>query len=342
MGFVPSAEYFKKQVFSSDISTYKVVHEGQFAYATIHLDEGSIGVAPTTCVISPMYTVFSVDEARVAPDYLIRFLKSPRALASYPRLGRGTAERRKSISLDALGRLEVPLPPLPEQRRIAAILDEAEAPQENRERSARLMVELLAAEFHAIATRATTRVPLSEVAVIRAPLVDPRSPEVRDLVLYGSDAIETGSGVLTHAGSAAAQGAISGKYLVTDRAVIYSKIRPALNKVAIIEGPALTSADIYPLSPAKGRLRHEYLAFALRSPDFLRYAAALSSRAQMPKLNRESLFRYQIRLPSMGDQRFFSRAVHEAEGVRASCGAARRALDELFASLQHRAFRGEL
>ncbi|MFI8593269.1 restriction endonuclease subunit S [Microbacterium sp. NPDC078428] len=126
-GFVPSAQYFKKQVFSSDLSTYKVVDKGQFAYATIHLDEGSIGIAPTRCVISPMYTVFSTDESRVSAEYLIRFLKSPRALASYPRLGRGTAERRKSISLDALGRLEVPLPPLPEQRRIAAILDEADA-----------------------------------------------------------------------------------------------------------------------------------------------------------------------------------------------------------------------
>lgn len=126
-GFVPSSEYFKKQVHSTDLSTYKVVDEGQFAYATIHLDEGSIGVAPSRCVISPMYTVFSIDEARVSRDYFIRFLKSPMAMAAYPRLGRGTAERRKSISLEALGRLEVPLPPLPQQRRIAAILDEADA-----------------------------------------------------------------------------------------------------------------------------------------------------------------------------------------------------------------------
>lgn len=126
-GFVPSLEYFKKQVFSRDVQDYKLVEPGDFAYATIHLDEGSIGIAPERGLISPMYTVFKVDGSRVDPGYLIRFLKSPRALAHYPQLGKGAVHRRKAISLAALGGLPVPLPPLPEQRRIAAILDHADA-----------------------------------------------------------------------------------------------------------------------------------------------------------------------------------------------------------------------
>ncbi len=125
-GFVPSLEYFKKQVFSRDVEGYKLVEPGDFAYATIHLDEGSIGIAPERALISPMYTVFSVDEKRVDSGYLIRFLKSPRALAFYPTLGRGAVHRRKSISLAALGQLGVPLPSIAEQRRIAAILDHAD------------------------------------------------------------------------------------------------------------------------------------------------------------------------------------------------------------------------
>ena len=45
-GFVPSLEYFKKQVFSRDTKGYREVQRGEVAYATIHLDEGSIGVSP--------------------------------------------------------------------------------------------------------------------------------------------------------------------------------------------------------------------------------------------------------------------------------------------------------
>lgn len=126
-GFVPSNEYFKKQVFSRELGGYKRVRPGNFAYATIHLDEGSIGIAPTDGLISPMYTVFQPITDRVDPFYLLRFMKSPAALAQYPKFGKGSVHRRKSISLDALGQLSIPLPPLAEQRRIAAILEQADS-----------------------------------------------------------------------------------------------------------------------------------------------------------------------------------------------------------------------
>ncbi|MBN9225465.1 MAG: hypothetical protein ABS63_08635 [Microbacterium sp. SCN 70-27] len=133
-GFVPSLEYFRKQVFSRDVEGYKLVEPGDFAYATIHLDEGSIGIAPERGLISPMYTVFRANESLVDADYLIRFLKSPRALAHYPQLGKGAVHRRKAISLAALGSLPIPLPPLAEQRRIAAILDWADKIRTKRRR----------------------------------------------------------------------------------------------------------------------------------------------------------------------------------------------------------------
>ena len=59
-GLVESLEYFGKQVFSKDTSTYKVVPKNSFAYATNHIEEGSIGYQSKfeTALISPMYTVF--------------------------------------------------------------------------------------------------------------------------------------------------------------------------------------------------------------------------------------------------------------------------------------------
>lgn len=147
-GFVPSLEYFKKQVYGRDLAKYRLVKEGHFAYATIHLDEGSIGIAPESALISPMYTVFSIDHGRVDPEYLLRYLKSPRALAHYPKLGKGAIHRRKSISLKALGTLEVPLPPIDEQRRIAAILDHADALREKRTEQLAHLDTLAQSIFH--------------------------------------------------------------------------------------------------------------------------------------------------------------------------------------------------
>jgi type I restriction enzyme S subunit len=148
-GMVPSSDYFKKQVYSRDVEGYKVVSRGQFAYATIHLDEGSIGVLETAneCVISPMYTVFEVDESRVHAPYLLRLLKSPWALKEYTVLGNGSVHRRRSISFEALARLEVPLPSIAEQQRVSKILDKVDNLRRKRQEAICIADEFLRAAY---------------------------------------------------------------------------------------------------------------------------------------------------------------------------------------------------
>ena len=123
-GFVPSLEYFGKQVFSKKTSNYKLVKRGQFAYATIHLDEGSIDslTIRDEGIISPMYTVFDVDESRVDRSFLLELLRTPMMLNRYQAIGQGSVDRRKSISFDTLAMETLQLPPLAEQKKIAAIL----------------------------------------------------------------------------------------------------------------------------------------------------------------------------------------------------------------------------
>jgi type I restriction enzyme S subunit len=123
-GFMASLEFFGKQVFSKDTSNYKIVRRGQFAYATIHLDEGSVDCLNIrdAGIISPMYTVFDVDEAVVDRRYMLELLKSPGMLQRYAAIGAGSVNRRRSISFDTLAAEELRLPPLAEQKKIAQIL----------------------------------------------------------------------------------------------------------------------------------------------------------------------------------------------------------------------------
>jgi type I restriction enzyme S subunit len=123
-GFTPSLEYFGKQVYSKDTTNYKLVRRGQFAYATIHLDEGSIDCLTShdEGIISPMYTVFDVDPTVVDRSYVLDLLSSALMIQRYQGMGLGSVNRRKSISFDTLARELILLPPLPEQKKIAAIL----------------------------------------------------------------------------------------------------------------------------------------------------------------------------------------------------------------------------
>jgi len=285
-GMVPSAEYFKKQVHSRSLEGYKVVERGQFGYATIHLDEGSIGVLDTAeqCIISPMYTVFEVDENRVHAPYLLRVLKSPWALSHYATMGSGSVHRRRSISFETLSRLSVPLPDLMEQRSIA------------------VMFGTLDSQTHA-------QVSFGDIADLDAPMVDPTSDEYADLLHVGPDRIEKGNGQLLECETAREEGLISKKFIFDERYVLYSKIRPALKKCTLAEFRGLCSADMYPVRPVEGQVTREFIWGLLLSDAFDRYIVTLPDRANIPKLNRTELNAFQFRLPPINLQNKYSAIV---------------------------------
>lgn len=122
-GLVDSLAYFGRQMFSDDTSTYKMVKRGQFAYATNHIEEGSIGLQNLhdAALISPMYTVFETDD-QVDIDFLYRVFKTEKYRRIFETSTNGTVNRRGSLRWKEFSQIQVPLPSLPEQRRIAEVL----------------------------------------------------------------------------------------------------------------------------------------------------------------------------------------------------------------------------
>ncbi|QJT03826.1 hypothetical protein G9272_29045 [Streptomyces asoensis] len=123
-----SDEYFKnRQIYSDDISGYKLVRRGWFAYATNHLTEGSIGLqdlVETACV-SPIYTVFSCSP-EVDENFLFRVLKSDELIIQYGVHDQASVDRRGAVRYGDFKKIEVLLPPLKKQQQIAEILDEVD------------------------------------------------------------------------------------------------------------------------------------------------------------------------------------------------------------------------
>lgn len=123
-GLVPSLEYFGKRVFSEDTSTYKKVRKGQFAYATNHLEEGSIGLLEHADVglVSPMYTVFQTSPA-VNTTFLYALFKTELYRHIFEVYTSSSVDRRGSLRWNEFKKIHVALPPLEEQSRIAALID---------------------------------------------------------------------------------------------------------------------------------------------------------------------------------------------------------------------------
>lgn len=97
--------------------------------------------------------------------------------------------------------------------------------------------------------------------------------------------------------SARDKGVISGNYAFDENDVLYSKIRPALNKAATPAFEGICSADIYPIRPANDGLLRIYLLYLLLSPRFLDYAISKSERGKIPKINRDDLLSFKAVIP---------------------------------------------
>lgn len=240
---------------------------------------------------------------------------------------------------------EVALPPLEEQKRIAGILDQAAEICRLRTSALDKLNTLGQAIFHEMfGSGSFERVALAEVIEARSSLADPILPENAQLPHVGPEHIRQGGAEIEwdRVVSCAQDGVTSGKYRFEPNDIIYSKIRPYLNKVAIADRVGMCSADMYALVANSDVVKNSYLHFILGSSDFLSYAASVSGRANIPKMNRKQLMAYEIPVAPLDMQAEFEGKISSIRGQAAKLSKSLSTGEKLFASLQHRAFRGEL
>lgn len=123
-GLVNSLEYFGKRIFSADTSNYRVVRRGDFAYATNHIEEGSIGYQDLhdAALISPMYTVFRTQPG-VDHAFFFKLVKTELYRHIFEVNTSGSIARRGGLRWDEFATLKVFLPTMLEQKRIADVLE---------------------------------------------------------------------------------------------------------------------------------------------------------------------------------------------------------------------------
>jgi len=127
-GFVRSLEYFKKQVFSADLSGYKKIWRGDFGFPSNHVEEGSIGLQNLTdvAVVSPIYTVFRFAPEKVDADYAFAVLKTGLYRHIFEVSTSASVDRRGSLRWSEFSKLPFPVPSLAEQKAIAEVLGTAQ------------------------------------------------------------------------------------------------------------------------------------------------------------------------------------------------------------------------
>jgi len=122
-GFVLPKDQFERRVASADLSNYKVVRRGQYAYNPSRINVGSIARLDgwSHGVLSPMYVVFRLDEAKVDSDFFLHWLSSHEARQRISNRAQGSV--RETVSFSEFAELTIPLPATVQQTKIALYLN---------------------------------------------------------------------------------------------------------------------------------------------------------------------------------------------------------------------------
>lgn len=324
-GIVNQIEHLGRSYAAADTSHYTVARRFDVVYTKSPLKAFPFGIVKQSkfdgeIALSPLYGVFTPVNPHVGLMIEAYFESPNRSISFLAPLCQKGAKNTLQITNDTFlsGRLPLPQEPA-EQEKIAnclSSLDELIAAQGRKVDALKthkkgLMRQLFPREGE---THPSFRFPefqntgkwevkaLSEIVQVASGQVDPTQPPYFNFPQIGSENIESDTGKLVNVKSAGEKGVISGNYTFDDKDVLYSKIRPALNKSAAPEFNGICSADIYPIRPANNAISRIYLLYLLLSDKFLEHAIRSSDRGKIPKINRDDLLTFKSAIPKPPEQ----------------------------------------
>ena len=289
---------------------------------------------------------------RADARYLLHFLRQDRIRREGESTMTGSAGQRR-VPERFLADLDVPLPLLSEQRRIAEVLDRAEALRAKR-RAALAQLDTLTQSIF--------------LDMFGDPVANPRRwPDptlggALHFIGYGprfydepystegtrivriTDLSEDGVLDFSAMPRMEVSGADKEKHLLHPGDLIFARTGATVGKVALIRSndpPCIAGAYFITLR-FKETLEPLYARAVLTAPSVRAIVARRSRQAAQPNFSGPALRQLPMPLPPTRYQREFVSRIAGVETLRAAHRASLTQFDALFASLQHRAFRGEL
>lgn len=130
------------------------------------------------------------------------------------------------------------------------------------------------------------------------------------------DQIESNTGNIINKKIIKASDAGSSTYVFDDGNVLYSKLRPYLNKVICPSEPGIATTELVPLRPRPDIVERKYLTYYLRSTHFLSFANVAVAGVKMPRIIMAKFWKHGIPLPPMSEQRRIVEILDQADALR--------------------------
>ena len=311
--YIDSAEEFITEEGLNNSST-KMLKSDTILYS-IFATLGEVGILKIDACTNQAIAGLSLKEdSNILKEYLYYYLKSKKKDVN--NLGRGVAQN--NINLFLLRKFKIPVIPLHQQKKIIGVLDNVSNTINNYEREIELLDELVKARFMEMFGNPVSNskdLPIQKMNNV-APICQYDGSFKERVWLLNLDMVESQTGRIINY-NIVGKDAIGGSVCTFDENnILYSKLRPYLNKVVIPNDKGYATSELVPLRPDNKIINRIYLAYLLRSNEFVEMIKEKVAGAKMPRVSMSDFREFNVPVPPLELQNQFASFVQEIDKSR--------------------------
>lgn len=273
-------------------------------------------VAPFDGICSGDITVIEAIPDRILPE-LLPFIIQNDALFDFA-VGKSAGSLSPRVKWEHLRNYEFELPDMDKQRELAELLWAMDATKKSYQKLIAATDELVKSQFIEMFGNPITndkRWPTKKMKDVA-----PSSPYTGEIIqntngywLLNLDMVESNSGRIIEKVYVAEDEIGQSTTTFSSKYVLYSKLRPYLNKVVVPDDDGYATTELIPLLPNQQLLTQLYLAQLLRGDEFLAYISSQVSGTKMPRVTMNVFWDFDVMLPPLDLQEQFAAFVRQSD-----------------------------
>ena len=278
-----------------------LMQKGDVLFGKRRAYQRKVAIAPFDGIFSAHGMVLRPNLKVIDANYFPFFISSDKFMDTAVRISVGGLS--PTINWKDLARQEFELPSLDEQKVLAYKLWAAYRLKEAYKKLLVATDEIVKSQFIEMFGNPVTNTKGWKTAKIKD--VAPEMPSKEQLSgkiwLLNLDMIESNTGRIIEKVYEDVENALSVQSF-DEGNVLFSKLRPYLNKVVIPDEPGMATTELVPLRPEPSKLHKVFLSHLLRGNQFVNYANDIAGGTKMPRMPLTELRNFDCILPPMDKQ----------------------------------------
>ena len=262
------------------------------------------------------------------------------ALMFYDTEGLVNGATRQKLTQAAMRQMVIPYRDMTEQLQIIKKISQIVRSIEKRKEELQLLDQLVKSRFIELFGE-----PLSNqkgwqtMSIVEAaPIKSQRGNLADEVWLLNLDAVEAQTGTVLFKHRVQSGEINASTVYFTAESVLYSKLRPYLNKVVMPDEDGVATSEMIPMCPLADRLNRAYLCYWLRSDAFVRHISEKVAGAKMPRVSMDYFRSLAIEMPPLELQEQFAAFVEQTDKSKLAVQKGLQELEILKKSLMQQYF----